>query len=231
MNLAQLEDLINNPSTGLNAQLAGQLAIANNPSATTNNYNRAMIDIGHIRGRLIRALKKEEKLTTASTTPTLSQVQADLDRVVNAHKADIIARKKNIRQSDKSIYWKVPHEVANEIKGMANGINRVRYSQNTADKVGGVFDVAGNVVKTGVTLAKIPTHLTLKVGSAVTPALCQVAVAPLHLPAWALNMLLRPDSPYTGKAVHNLGEKVGEEANIFEILDEKVTGETKGKIK
>lgn len=159
-------------------------------------------DITYARGHLISNLKKAYSLTN---DPNLQlQIKSTLMIELGRHKMQLNNR---IRQNKKDTKYSITSELGLKLRKLASAKDELMHDNNKPLKAA---MVAKETLSTSFTLLKYPINLGLKATSLITPYIGMVTSQIFQLPTYLLYKFIKPDSPYNGKYITQMGKNLGE---------------------
>lgn len=159
-------------------------------------------DITYARGHLISNLKKAYNLTN---DPNIQlQIKSTLMIELGRHKMQLNNR---IRENKKDTKYSITSELALKIRKLASAKDELMHDNNKPLKAA---MLAKETLSTSFTLLKYPINLGLKTMSLASPYVGMITSQIFQLPAYMLYKFIKPDSPYNGKYITQMGKELGE---------------------
>ena len=167
------------------------------------------IEITYNRGKLISEMKKELKGLNPSDLMAVSLKKRDISMELIKHKGQINNRKIETLKNEPKAYIQIPKEIGLKIRKTAVTISQIVNSETGLERVKHSTELVGNIASAALSVAKIPTLITMKVIEKTLPMLGLIAISPMHMFGLCFSKLINPDSPYNEKTINNIGKGIG----------------------
>ena len=165
------------------------------------------VAITHTRGRYIRALTNDIKIT--DNEQLKNNLIEELSMQRHLHQQQLNTRLATAKSSPNNTLSQVTNEFAIKINKIANNISQVASSRNGFEGVQNSFRLIGNITSTVFTVAKLPIVASLRLTGVVLPVVASIAVQPIQIPAYLFSKIINPDAPYNGHNITEFGHEFG----------------------
>lgn len=165
------------------------------------------VAITHMRGRYIRALTNDIKITDDEQLKNSLIEELSMQRIL--HQQQLNTRLAVAKNSSNNVLLQLTNEFAIKIRKIANNIRQVASSKNGFEGVQNSFRLIGNITSTVFTVAKLPIVASLRLTSTALPVVASIAVQPIQIPVYLFSKIINPDAPYNGHNVTEFGHEFG----------------------
>lgn len=154
------------------------------------------VEITYTRGRLLRYMQQAIDITN-DPAEKRTRRQA-LNSELNMHKQQISHRIKYDKHVGSNT---IPKELGLKIKRSVSAHKQIFLSNDGGELASNIANSVGNTASIVGTMAKVPAIAITKLVGVGIKLAAVVATAPAHIYGYLFSKLLRPNSPYEGKAI------------------------------
>ena len=87
---------------------------------------------------------------------------------------------------------------------------RLKENPGVSEKIGNTVIFGGKTLRFATGILTAPVVLALNVVSKAMPVLWETAIQVVRIPHALISKIIKPDSPYNGKVIDDIGFKVGQ---------------------
>ena len=104
----------------------------------------------------------------------------------------------------------IKEDMHNRAEAVKKSWENLKHPGGVSEAIGNTFVFGGKTLRflTGVLTA--PVVVALNVVSKTMPVIWETAVQVVHIPSALISKIIKPDSPYNGQKINNVGYKIGQ---------------------